>query len=267
VLRLALSALGAAVLAFALAPAATAQEAKKDAPDPAKTPAMLADVDAAKTAAADATTAAHKYSDIAWMLVSTAFVMLMLPGLALFYGGMARRKNVLGTMMHTMVALALVGVQWVVIGYALAFGEPAYKASISSDDKGEKIEGSVVGFSKELMFLGADAAVPTKVEDVLKANGIEPEKATDDQKKAAEDAAKKKNKFVTFPNTNLPLYLHAMFQGMFAIITVALISGAFAERVKFGPYLLFALLWTTLVYDPIAHWVWSFEWVKPVVDG
>jgi ammonium transporter len=70
----------------------------------------------------------------------------------------------------------------------------------------------------------------------------------------------KANRFKTFPNTNLPLYLHAMFQGMFAIITVALISGAFAERVKFGAYCLFALLWTTLVYDPIAHWVWSFEW-------
>ncbi|MFY7954433.1 MAG: ammonium transporter, partial [Armatimonadaceae bacterium] len=67
-------------------------------------------------------------------------------------------------------------------------------------------------------------------------------------------------RFKTFPNTNLPLYLHVMFQGMFAIITVALISGAFAERVKFLSYCIFALLWTTLVYDPIAHWVWSFDW-------
>ncbi len=263
-LRLALSALTAVVLGLALAPAGLAQEpAKKDAPDPAKTPAMLSDVAEAKTAAADATTAAHKYSDISWMLVSCAFVMLMMPGLALFYGGMARRKNVLGTMMHTMFALALVGVQWMVCGYSLAFGESAYTASISSDDKGEPIKGSLVGFSKELLFLQASAAVPTKADDVLKAGGIDPKAATDEQKAAAEETAKKKNKFVTFPNTNLPLFLHAMFQGMFAIITVALISGAFAERVKFGPFCLFALLWTTLVYDPIAHWVWSFHWTTP----
>ncbi len=262
-LRLVLSALAAVVLGCALAPAALAQDAPKDAPDPAKTPAMLSDVAEAKTAAADATTAAHKYSDIAWILVSSALVMLMLPGLALFYGGMARRKNVLGTMMHTMVALAIVGVQWVVIGYALAFGEPAFKTSISSDADGKPIEGSVVGFSKELLFLGTGAAVPTKAEDVLAASGIDPKTATEEQTKAAEETAKTKSRFVTFPNTNLPLYLHAMFQGMFAIITVALISGAFAERVKFGAYCLFALLWTTLVYDPIAHWVWSFYWTTP----
>jgi Amt family ammonium transporter len=280
VVRLALSALAAVVLGFALAPAAPAQDAaKKDAPDPAKTPAMVADVEAAKKAGVDAgaaaTTAAHKYSDIAWILVSCAFVMLMMPGLALFYGGMARRKNVLGTMMHTMVALSLVGVQWVVVGYALAFGEPVYKMSISSDDKGEPIKGGVVGFSKELMFLGTEAAIPTKKtpDDVLKGQNIDPEKATDEQKKAAEATIAETNKFNSFPNTNLPLYLHAMFQGMFAIITVALVSGAFAERVKFGPYLLFCLLWTTIVYDPLAHMVWSFEWspatkvTVPLTDG
>ncbi len=235
-------------------------QAPPETPDPAKTPAMKADVEVAAKAAADATTAAHKYSDTAWMLVSCALVMLMMPGLALFYGGMARRKNILGTMMHTMVALGLVGVQWVVIGYALAFGTPAVKFSISSDDKGEPIKAGVVGFSKELMFLGAEAAVPKTTDDLLKADGIDPAKATDEQKKKAEDALPEANKFNTFPNTNLPLYLHAMFQGMFAIITVALVSGAFAERVKFGSYLLFALVWTTIVYDPLAHMVWSFEW-------
>ena len=270
-LRLAFSALAAVVLGCALAPAALAQEAKKDAPDPAKTPAMLSDVSDAKKAGVDAgtaaTTAAHKYSDIAWMLVSCALVMLMMPGLALFYGGMARRKNILGTMMHTMVALALVGVQWVVVGYALAFGAPLYKVSISSSDpdkegKTTPIEGGVVGFSKELMFLPWTSAVPTKTtpEDVLKGNGLDPEKATDEEKKAADATIAEMNKFNTFPNTNLPLYLHAMFQGMFAIITVALVSGAFAERVKFGAYLVFALLWTTIVYDPLAHMVWSFDW-------
>ncbi|WP_202920552.1 ammonium transporter [Urbifossiella limnaea] len=257
-MRLALSALTAVVLGLALAPAGLAQEpGKKAEPDPTKTPAMMADVKAAEKAGVDAgasaTTAAHKYSDISWMLVSCALVMLMMPGLALFYGGMARRKNVLGTMMHTMVALALVGVQWVVIGYALAFGAPLKKMSISSDADGKPIEGSVVGFSKELMFLPWTSAVPVTEEQVAKENpGLTGEDLT--------KATAERNKFNAFPNTNLPLYLHAMFQGMFAIITVALVSGAFAERVKFGAYLVFALVWTTVVYDPLAHMVWSFEW-------
>jgi ammonium transporter len=164
--------------------------------------------------------AAKQGGTIAWMLTSTALVMFMMPGLALFYGGMVRRKNVLGTMMHTMVALGLVGVQWVVIGYALAFGES---------------RGGLIGWSPELVGLGVDAATGEK--------------------------------FRVFPGTDCPLYLHAMFQGMFAIITVALISGAFAERVKFGAYCLFALLWTTLVYDPLAHWVWAAAWTPDGADG
>ncbi len=269
--RLVLSALAAVVLGCALAPAALAQEAKKDAPDPAKTPAMISDVEAAKKAGVDAgaaaTTAAHKYSDIAWILVSCAFVMLMMPGLALFYGGMARRKNVLGTMMHTMVALSLVGVQWMVVGYALAFGKPAIEVSISSDDKGEPVKGGVVGFSKELMFLPPSATIPVTKEAVEKETSL-----TGD---ALDTEVAKRNRFNVFPNTNIPLYLHAMFQGMFAIITVALVSGAFAERVKFGAYLVFALVWTTVVYDPLAHMVWSLQWayqdadkfVVPLTDG
>jgi ammonium transporter len=160
---------------------------------------------------------------------------------------MARRKNVLGTMMHTFIALGLVGVQWACVGYSLSFGES---------------KGGVVGFSPELLFLGSDAAVGTSdtPEDVLKKKGLDPEKATDAQKEEAKKEVDGKNKFQKFPNTNLPLYLHAMFQGMFAIITVALISGAFAERVKFLSYCIFVLLWTTLVYDPVAHWVWAFNW-------
>ncbi|MBX9627865.1 MAG: ammonium transporter [Gemmataceae bacterium] len=193
--------------------------------------------------------------------------MVMMPGLALFYGGMARRKNILGTMMQTMVCLGLVGVQWVVIGYSLAFGAPAIEASISSDDKGEPVKGGLIGYSPELVMLPWAAAVPVKEEAVGKETGL-----TGD---ALKEEVAKRNRFNTFPNTNLPLYLHAMFQGMFAIITVALISGAFAERVRFGPYLLFALLWTTLVYDPLAHMVWSFQWaytdsqkvVVPLTDG
>jgi Amt family ammonium transporter len=152
---------------------------------------------------------AKQVGNIAWMLTATAFVMLMIPGLALFYGGMVRRKNVLGTMMHSMIALGIVGVQWVVVGYALAFGDS---------------RSGMIGWNSDLFMLSATSA----------------------------------NK--TFPGTDCPVYLHAMFQGMFAIITVALISGAFAERVKFSAYCLFCLLWTTLVYDLLAHWVWAAKW-------
>jgi Amt family ammonium transporter len=95
-------------------------------------------------------------------------------------------------------------------------------------------EGSLIGYSPELVGLSSVAAM---------------------------------DKFKTFPGTDCPLYLHAMFQGMFAIITVALISGAFAERVKFGAYCLFAVLWTTLVYDPLAHWVWSVAWSPEAKPG
>ena len=262
-LRLTLSALVAVALAASVAAPAFAQD-PAPAPDPAKTPAMLKDVADAKT---EVSTIAHKQADITWVLVSSALVMLMLPGLALFYGGMARRKNLLGTMMHTMIALGLVGVQWVVIGYSLSFGKPAVEVSISSDDKGEPIKGGVVGYSPELVMLNSTAAVPQKEDAVGKETGL-----TGDELKAE---VAKRNRFNSFPNTNLPLYLHAMFQGMFAIITVALVSGAFAERVKFGAYLVFALLWTTIVYDPLAHMVWSFQWaasdaervVVPLTDG
>jgi Amt family ammonium transporter len=144
--------------------------------------------------------------DTAWVLTSTGLVMLMTPGLALFYGGMVRRKNVLGTMMHSMVALAILGVQWVLFGYALAFGTS---------------QNGWIGWSEKFLSL----------------QGV-----------ASKDV---------FPGTSIPVFVHCMFQGMFAILTPALISGALAERIKFGPYCLFLLLWSTLVYDPLAHWVWA----------
>lgn len=274
-----------ALILFSFSMSAFAQDAPKPAePDPAKTPATVKDVTDAKaeaiTAANSATTAAHKYSDISWMLVATALVMFMMPGLALFYGGMARRKNILGTMMHTMVALGLVGVQWVVVGYALSFGTPLIKFSISdvevekknsagevekgSDGKSvmvsEPLKAGLIGFSPELVCLGVSAAVGVTEDDIYGEMKIAKDKATDDEKKKVADTVAERNRFKSFPNTNIPLYLHAMFQGMFAIITVALVSGAFAERVKFGSYLLFALIWTTVVYDPLAHMVWSYEW-------
>ncbi|HEY7746832.1 MAG TPA: ammonium transporter [Desulfuromonadales bacterium] len=138
----------------------------------------------------------------AWMLVSSALVLLMLPGLALFYGGMVRAKNVLSTSMHIFAAMAIIGVQWVAFGYSLAFGG----------------EGTFIGGLQNL-FLG----------------GITPDTLTG----------------------TIPTYVFVMFQGMFAIITPALIAGAVAERMKFSTYCVFILLWATLVYDPLAHWVWG----------
>jgi ammonium transporter len=155
--------------------------------------------------------------NIAWMLMSTGLVLLMVPGLALFYGGMVRRKNVLGTMMHSMVALAIIGIQWVLVGYALAFGQS---------------QGGWIGWSVDLLGL---QNIITQTE-----SGSWVHK--------------------TFPGTSIPILLHCMYQGMFAIITPALISGAFAERIRFGPYCLFILLWSLLVYAPLAHWVWAVDW-------
>jgi ammonium transporter len=162
-------------------------------------------------------------ADSAWMMISTALVMLMIPGLALFYGGMVRRKNVLATMMHSMVALAVVGVYWIVIGYSLAFGRPI--PFLTSD------RGSFLGFSPDLVLL----------------NGIvDPSQL--------------------LPGTNIPVYLHMLFQGMFAIITPALISGAVAERIRFKPYCLFLILWITVVYCPLAHMVWAMDWWEATSD-
>jgi ammonium transporter, Amt family len=144
--------------------------------------------------------------DTTWMLISTALVMLMTPGLALFYGGMVRQKNVLGTIMQSFVALGVVTVQWVLIGYSLSFGP---------DIKG------IIG---DLQWIGLNNV------------GLDPNP----------DYA-----------ATIPHQAFMIFQMMFAIITPALISGAFAERFKFSTYLIFVLLWSTLVYAPLAHWVWG----------
>jgi Amt family ammonium transporter len=141
--------------------------------------------------------------DTAWMLVSSALVLLMTPGLALFYGGMVRSQNILSTMMHSFMAMGVMTIQWVVIGYSLAFAPG---------------NGFVGGFDHVLL-----AGVTSAVRE----------------------------------GTNIPNNVFMLFQGMFAIITPALISGALAERVKFKTYVVFILLWGTLVYDPICHWVWS----------
>jgi Amt family ammonium transporter len=150
--------------------------------------------------------------DTAWVLMSTALVMLMTPGLAFFYGGLVRPKNVLSTIMHSFFILALISVQWVLWGYSLAFGP------------------SIGGFIGGLDWVG------------LRGVGVDPNP----------DYAK-----------SIPHLVFMAFQMMFAIITPALITGAFAERKRFKAFVLFSLLWATFVYDPLAHWVWgSGGWLK-----
>jgi Amt family ammonium transporter len=148
--------------------------------------------------------------DTAWMLVATALVMIMLPGLALFYGGLVRRKNVLSTIMHSFFGLALVSVIWVLVGFSLAFGH------------------DVTGLG---LIGGADFLGFSNV-------GLEPNP--------------------TYGPT-IPFVLFAGFQMMFAAITPALISGAFAERKRFRSFVIFTALWSVLVYSPIAHWVWASD--------
>jgi len=145
--------------------------------------------------------------DTAWMLVATALVMLMTPGLAFFYGGLVRRKNVLSTIMHSLFILALISVTWVLWGYSLAFGP----------DTGLGIIGGL-----DWIGLEGVTAAPSPI----------------------------------YAPT-IPHYAFMAFQMMFAIITPALITGAFAERKRFKAFVLFSVAWSTLVYAPIAHWVWS----------
>jgi ammonium transporter, Amt family len=148
--------------------------------------------------------------DTAWMLVATAMVMVMLPGLALFYGGLVRRKNVLSTIMHSFFGLALVSVIWVLVGFSLAFG-------------GDITGLGLLGGSEYVGFSGV---------------GLEPSPVY---------------------GPTIPFVLFAGFQMMFAAITPALITGAFAERKRFASFVIFTGLWSLLVYSPIAHWVWATD--------
>jgi len=141
----------------------------------------------------------------AWMLTSTALVLLMVPGLAMFYGGLVRTKNVLGTMMHSFAAMGIMTVLWVIIGYSMCFGGNVF--------------GGWFGWDSSYVFL----------------RGIDE----------------------TIMDAGVPEYVFSMFQGKFAIITPALIAGAFAERVNFKAYCFFIALWGILVYNPLCHWVWA----------
>src|SRR5215471_6975141 len=140
--------------------------------------------------------------DTAWLLVSAALVLLMTPALALFYGGMVRKKNVLSTLMHSLSAIPIISVVWALFGYSLAFG-PSH--------------GGLIG---TFSFVG--------LSDLVSAT-----------------------------HGSVPSLAFCAFQMMFAIITPALISGAFAERMRFSAYAIFIMLWSTFVYVPVAHWVWA----------
>jgi ammonium transporter, Amt family len=144
--------------------------------------------------------------DTAFLLMSAALVMFMTPGLALFYGGMVRKKNVLGTIMQSFIVIALISIEWILWGYSMAFGPDKF------------------GIIGGLEWFG------------LRGVGLEPHP-------------------VYAPT--VPHQVFMIYQCMFAVITPALITGAFAERMKFGPFLLFSLLWATFVYNPLAHWIWG----------
>jgi Amt family ammonium transporter len=149
--------------------------------------------------------------DTGWVLASAALVMLMTPGLAFFYGGMVRRKNVLGVLMQCFTILAIISIQWVLYGYSLAFAPGK-------------------GFWGGLQWAGLNGV------------GLEP--------------------FKDYAAT-IPHQAFMIFQAMFAVITPALIVGAFAERMKFSGFVVFIILWATFVYDPVAHWVWGVGgWLK-----
>ena len=144
--------------------------------------------------------------DTAWMLMSSALVMLMTPGLALFYGGLSRSKNVLGTIMQSFIMLGIISLQFVIIGFSLAFGPD---------------QGGLIGNFDWAFLDGVSPSEPGPYAPTI------------------------------------PAQTYMIFQLMFAVITPALITGAFAERAKFSTFVIFMLLWATLVYDPIAHWVWG----------
>jgi Amt family ammonium transporter len=148
--------------------------------------------------------------DVAWILVSSALVLLMTPGLALFYGGLARSKNAASTIMYSFMSMGIVGVVWVLWGYSLAFGPDI---------------GKFIGDLSYFGLNGVSASEPGPYAD------------------------------------NMPHQAFMIFQGMFAIITPALVTGAFAERMKFSSYMVFIVLWVTIVYAPVAHWVWGGGWL------
>ena len=193
-------------LILVLVPILTFAQEQSSSPPSAVAPAAPS-TGAAPASAAAAPQPKIDKGDTAWMLTSAALVLMMtIPGLFLFYGGLVRGKNVLGTIMHSFIIVALISIQWVLWGYSLAFGPD---------------QGGIIG---SLAWLGLNGV------------GADPNP----------DYA------ATIPHQTFMIY-----QLMFAIITPALITGTFAERVKFSTFIVFILLWATFIYDPLAHWVWG----------
>ncbi len=151
-------------------------------------------------------------ADTAWVLISSALVLMMIPGIAFFYGGLVRRKNIAGTLMQVVVTMGVVGVVWVLWGYSLAFGPSI---------------GGLVGSLEWLGLAGVSATDAGPYSDAI------------------------------------PHQTFMVFQGMFAMITPAIVIGGFAERMKFSSFVVFTVLWVTIVYAPMAHWVWSTDgWIN-----
>ncbi len=148
-------------------------------------------------------------ADNAWVLISAALVLIMIPGVGLFYGGMVRKKNAISTIIFSFAIMGIISLQWILYGYTLAFGK------------------DISGLIGSLDFLGLDG-VGMGVKEGL----------------------------------TIPALTFMIFQAMFAIITVSLITGSYVERIKFSSFLVFSLVWATLVYDPIAHWVWGGGWLQ-----
>jgi ammonium transporter, Amt family len=158
---------------------------------------------------ASADEASINAADNAWVLISAALVLIMIPGVGLFYGGMVRKKNAISTIIFSFAIMGIISLQWIIYGYSLAFGS----------DVGGLIGG--------LDFLG------------LSGVGLEAKEGL-----------------------TIPALTFMIFQAMFAIITVSLITGSYVERIKFSSFLVFSLAWATLVYDPVAHWVWGGGWLQ-----
>ena len=158
-------------------------------------------------------------ADTAFILAAAGLVLLMTPGLALFYAGMVRSKNVLGTIMQSLIMISLISLEWVYIGYSMSFGP------------------DVAGFVGDLSWFALKGVTNAPSSDYA---------------------------------TTIPQTVFMIYQCMFAVITPALITGAFAERVRFAPFVLFSLLWAVLVYNPVCHWIWGGGWMSkmavPVLD-
>ncbi len=180
----------------------------------------------AQTANAAAEVNPINTGDSAWMLISSALVLLMTPGLAFFYGGLVRSRNVLNTMMMSLVAMALIGVTWCLWGYSFAFDV----SGVDADNPFGKGMAALFGGFDWLFLNGVSAEKPDPI-------GYAP---------------------------TIPHQLFMVYQMMFAIITPALISGAIVERVSFKAYFWFLLLWSTFIYSPLAHWVWGRGWIGAI---